>query len=75
MVNFMDENFSGGDWYNDYKGEVVSLVEQSFLQTVQEFVPWPSSSWSTRIVDLNHRMGKVDSKYTMMYLLSKSGDE
>ena len=55
--------------YTDFEGEIISLVEQGIVASGREFLRWPKSSWSSRIIDLR-RFRKVDeSPYTKKSLL------
>ena len=46
-------------WFSDWNGEVLSLVEQAIMRAAEDFIYWPSSSWSGRVRDLR-KMFKMD---------------
>lgn len=61
------------EWFGDWKGEVLSLVEQAIMRVSDEFIYWPSSSWSGRVRDLR-KMFKMDKvgETTSIQLLEQS---
>lgn len=53
----MEKYFNLCNWYHNYKGEILSLVEQAILADSKYFLYWPSSSWSSRISSLRKKLG------------------
>ena len=52
LEEFISARFDGCDWFEDYLDEVISLVEQALLASGKYFIPWSTSSWSARIIDV-----------------------
>ena len=54
----MEINYLGcRTWYFDYFWEVLSLVEQAILVESDDFISWPASSWSSRVLYLRKMKG------------------
>lgn len=72
MISYAKSAYSGCKWFHDYTGEIISLVEQAILTQVKEFLPWPTSSWSSRIGDFRSKIGLRGSRYDLFKLFSES---
>lgn len=72
MVEFAQKKYGLCEWFPAYEGEIISLVEQAILSQVKEFMPWPTSSWSSRIGDYRAKIGLRNSRYNLMEIFGKS---
>ena len=72
MLEFARNKYGACEWFDAYEGEIISLVEQAILSQAQEFLPWPVSSWSSRIGDYRGKMGLRGSRYDLMEIFKKS---
>lgn len=83
LIKWLKSKYGSCKFYQDYEGEVISLVEQSILTSALDFLLWPSSSWSSRIADLRTQraMDKKESprsglqKRSLLELLKNSMTE
>ena len=55
LIKWLKSRYGSCKFYQDFEGEVISLVEQSILTSATDFLLWPSSSWSSRIADLRQQ--------------------
>lgn len=75
MMQYASDKYGACSWFQDYEGEIISLVEQAIMSQVKEFLPWPTSSWSSRINDYRQKIHKWGSRYNLMQVFSESLNE
>ena len=73
LEEVMLSNYGECEWLLNWKGEILSLVEQAIMRSAEEFIHWPSSSWSGRVRDLR-KMFKMKNigEMTTINLLEQS---
>ena len=77
LTKFLQEKYSKCGWYNHWKGEIISMVEQAVCSDAWEFYGWPVSSWSSRIWKVRKMFEIGDpkhgsKKYNTLVLLKES---
>merc|ERR1711879_471619 len=73
LMSWFNSSYSNCSFFKEYEGEVVSLTEQAILTEVEEFLLWPTSSWSARIHDLRKMQGKTQQRESLLDVLEQCG--
>ena len=58
-----------------YNSELVSILEQAILANTKKFFPWPSSSWSGRVIQLRPEKVRMKERgFSLTDLIERSMD-
>ena len=71
LQEILDDVYGKCVWFDTWRGEVLSVVEQYILSGRDGFVHWPASSWSDRIRALRG-LRKMDQGMTIIDIMRES---
>lgn len=67
----LDESYKDCVFYKQHKGEVLSLLDQAVATESVNFLKWPASSWSGRVMTLRKMKARAVEPVTMVDLLEE----
>ena len=67
----LDESYKNCKFYKQHKGEVLSLLDQAVATESVNFLKWPASSWSGRVMTLRKMKGHTVEPVTIVDLLEQ----